>query len=1101
MATVDPIDDFLDGPQKSKSDPVDDFLDSPATSETWKQQTSRYSALMDEPEPDISRALSKPEVSPLSEAILSKGKELSGDINEYLGYNKPDTNIVQNLGKGIVDLGVGLPAQAAATVTNLPNELSWAIDKPKDALETFLRSTKENIEMPFKPATYSWENIQKRPLDVGMNLAALFGAGKGMAGISDEMVAATAKEIATAEGISLDAAMQRAEAILSEEAIKRSVQDAQVKGMEQMLLPEGEAPIAPTEPVAQGMISPTAYGMKRSAPDLEVTLGENPRAALMDQPQNLADVDSDFFILKGEDDLSGLVGEGQNEVIRRRPGEPDKTILTDKSPNDTLENWRMRAGGPQSLDTGEAVSGVNLAPPEGDIGHVISPGDYPNVIRVEPKQEIAGLLEAPKEGAPKGPASLEDLQAEYGNQKLAYDDAVAKRQAIIDQNDRIRAKIEVEKAKPIETRKATIDAMIDKVEKSEGVSFGDRTAFYSLPEDTLKDIMNQYGKVVSSQGDDILTGLKEFRGVLTDNLGSKGGELGRRTSNGYHYRTQLITKFKDLTDNAKVILDKKFKDENSFKSAEERIFDALEDRANANKILQSDAEREAFPFVQKAYDMYGKERRAKGLTTLEDYANRVNDQLTHTEDRLQNFEQNIPKKIQAQASKERTGRLTNYQKGLWSDNLLNRYNHSMSKELAYSDALDYYHEAGLNKIGNMRKQKLVNDYMRDLLDPNPTSKDMDLINRIAKGTYEGRIKNNLWSYMQNLPQKHLAAMRISGEAAALRGKLSRMFTTSKLKKNIPEGLDNYFEDIHEDYSHMASDYEDVNMKPSKGGLFPGSEAGNWAASRVMGRIEYITKTPEYKNYLKQAKNNVEALDLTVQNHPDIAKAAKDYGENLAQQSQIEMGQASEPRMFRTSRKEPLFRAGAMLKRFNFGALEAAVDAFTERGQLKSILRQGLSKEASIADNYKAIQNLEKAVTEYSKRNPEAKPTLNIIRKDKMALKAEINKLQPQYRARAVTELGKYVTKGSAVRLLKYYMFGKSAAPAVSQLIDFPGLQNVQKPSDILSIVAAPRNMKAGSIVGAGLPFIPGIGAPLSTLNVITGNGINRGIDWLLDGGK
>ena len=104
-------------------------------------------------------------------------------INQSLGLNEPQSNPVMqfmsNLNRGIVDVGVGFPAQVAASALSVPEEIATASKNPIGYAKDVAVETGRQLVTPFDPREYTAEKLYEDPIGRVVNLGMALGLGTG----------------------------------------------------------------------------------------------------------------------------------------------------------------------------------------------------------------------------------------------------------------------------------------------------------------------------------------------------------------------------------------------------------------------------------------------------------------------------------------------------------------------------------------------------------------------------------------------------------------------------------------------------------------------------------------------------------------------------------------------------------------------------------------------------------------------------------------------------------------------------------------------------------------------------------------------------------
>jgi hypothetical protein len=118
--------------------------------------------------------------------MASEIAEVPEQLKERLGinqeYNNKGLNFVRNINKGIIDAGVGFPAQVASGIMNLPEELASDIKDPGRLIDVAKQAGKM-LAQPFDPREYSANKIYEDPVGrvmLGLQAVGLVSGAKGL---------------------------------------------------------------------------------------------------------------------------------------------------------------------------------------------------------------------------------------------------------------------------------------------------------------------------------------------------------------------------------------------------------------------------------------------------------------------------------------------------------------------------------------------------------------------------------------------------------------------------------------------------------------------------------------------------------------------------------------------------------------------------------------------------------------------------------------------------------------------------------------------------------------------------------------------------------
>ena len=596
------------------------------------------------------------------------------------------------------------------------------------------------------------------------------------------------------------------------------------------------------------------------------------------------------------------------------------------------------------------------------------------------------------------------------------------------------------------------------------------------------------------------------KNVLAKSVKESGKVIGL-SDKGNIFTVQMNGLYRDLKMRGHKALEKRYGSmkKPAFKEAESRVYKALADRSNKFKYLKNSADEEAYAAVLELNDTFKGIREKRGMTVLENYATEMNPEFLAFRDKqlyeaienpknLDNMvgdwlnEQN---KINARSvySKERKGLISEPSTGLWSEDNLGKYARSQIRELGYSDFVKEF--SSMRKtISDTTVSTIADKWAKNLVKPDYFRPNR-IGRKVAGRAYKGFVKWNAWASAVNTPQARLAKLRVSGDAIKYSEQLygskigAKLKLTGKPKTGYAEVIDDFFADVAEDHSswmHMlGEEYAMPRETFGSKGIFGVSELRNWTLSRTWGRMEQMTQEPVFLKFMKESGGDVqEALVKTLDSPTGkkIAQRAKVRGEQLAADSQIEMGSIAEPYMISKIREIPVVGAPmAQFTRFPMGAAEFLVNSVTESGRIAAVVRRGFGPEATAAEGLKAMNLLEQTTKRAVKSAKGIDVELgtaimNEIKADKATFVKAIKAAEKREPLRNALNYGIYTLEGAALTALKWHMTGKiydklgmkkperTAWDLVKQ--SQPYLQIAMSPASIFEIAAAPAALQPGS---------------------------------------
>lgn len=469
-----------------------------------------------------------------------------------------------------------------------------------------------------------------------------------------------------------------------------------------------------------------------------------------------------------------------------------------------------------------------------------------------------------------------------------------------------------------------------------------------------------------------------------------------------------------------------------------KVVEASQDRANAPTILGDDIiAQEIYPHVINFLDNMKKEIEARGIKTENDYYMRIEQQktvdefLSTTKD-IEKVNQNaIQEHLTANSDrlkervKDNAGKIRKDVFALYS------YLHSVSRQLAYKDYMDYM---STDFVKGVRSNKLLNQdlkYARQsikgLLDPEKAySPTWQAVEKTKANLYTAFLYNNIKLSLQNSMQKEVGKMFVTPEAEVL---TNQVFN----HKYQPTGrlLDAITETKNETGAYIGEGtniWRKGNLTNflEKSDLFRMSENGNWRWSETGGIINTVTRETGAKTFdeISNALNDQKLFDKAVAE-----------GRDLAARTQVSPEAAFRPVLY----DQPLMRLILMFTRYPLQMSDLFIKTViksmegTDGLRAQSILRRGMTNAAEPVEMLRSTEylrkNLEFALKSANKEKYDlgvSKQVINsyidMFKSKEKDLNNIIKGQEPITKLRASKKWGKYLGStamiGLAYRLLE-----------------------------------------------------------------------------------
>lgn len=551
-------------------------------------------------------------------------------------------------------------------------------------------------------------------------------------------------------------------------------------------------------------------------------------------------------------------------------------------------------------------------------------------------------------------------------------------------------------------------------------------------------IASQFRTTSDTQGK-FIAGFKSRVGEMAKSYGAAGAELTNKLHEGDISRAHemeagnvYLSRVKDVYDDIK----------NDFERqrVSRSVIDALEDRANADRYLDTPQKQTVYENTRDMLDEFRTKLKALGYETRDDYFTHMRDvdildQIMS--DAKDPHEASLNDRVAAESRflRPREDAKIEIQKDL--PRVLFTYLKSVTKEISYSDAVEYYYEHFANDIpiglqGNKMDRAIK--LMQNSLDP---EKGRGAFYRVAgklrSEQYRNFLAYNLKASAQNFTQVDFARMRWTPEARSLSSKLWRQRKT--LTGPLADAIDiasteetplmRFLEQFSgsEDPSGTRGRFSKAFDKYDP---FQRSERRNWALSELGSIINSVVKRPEYKAL--KAKMGAEGAINEMLTKPGVFDAAVREASTTAAETQV----ASNPAMRGEFYDAPLHRIIGMFTAFKTRQLQTLGEALRSHegingARAQTILRRGLSGDAQPVEVLREVETQRKAMETMLKRARKFDEDIGIsprqmqgmidhLKTQEGELNGIIKRIEPLSgsRVRSAVLVGKYFAKVSAI---------------------------------------------------------------------------------------
>jgi hypothetical protein len=513
----------------------------------------------------------------------------------------------------------------------------------------------------------------------------------------------------------------------------------------------------------------------------------------------------------------------------------------------------------------------------------------------------------------------------------------------------------------------------------------------TLPDDvktSLKDVMDQ---APDKERKHIGKNISDMYHLLGENYGALGGDLHASAVKG----ESNWQKLRDTASPAIDFIEDAVNEipEGQRKPVMERVIKAVENRKQADSILRTTTEKDIYQAVTKLFDFFAGERSKLGMKNLPDYFTHVTDTVQNPEKLLtETGMEKLPDEIRSKFNEQRKGSI-NYSKDL--PDVLRRYTNSMGRFLSYHDMINFYNDKFVPEVRKRNldpyQHKLHQRYVQRFFDFDPMTYGDKVISGASNNFVRGKLLYAPISSLKNMTQRAFARAKVS-----MRGARAGAIIRSMADEN-PK-LKEFLDGVHEGLSLELTDPSSMKKERGKG-LFGKVEEGNWRWARAYGMGEEIAQSKTFREAIRSGSSTKQALELAMKNDKLMARAAR-RGETLGHETQFSNMLASLPELqYVAKTRARVLRPFTMLTRFSTALPEMIYRNMKSDAKAMSIIKRGVSEEASLAEKYMANRETVKVAKKAYSQAKDAKlrtalgDAITALEKDQKVYKKYINQVE------------------------------------------------------------------------------------------------------------
>lgn len=546
----------------------------------------------------------------------------------------------------------------------------------------------------------------------------------------------------------------------------------------------------------------------------------------------------------------------------------------------------------------------------------------------------------------------------------------------------------------------------------------------------IKDMEREGGrKFTSTQMTDFRRHFLDKLTNLTQYYGKFGGELGNKSFRASSDYAKLMSDGHTILNKVTEIKDKV--SPKDFKKSYGRVVDALQDRSNANNILQNDPiAQQMYPIMQDFFNYFRKVGEDKGYKMVDDYYMRMAEQSLYDDfvktkdiqslstDGLINFRSANSKFLKERVRDEAHNIRTDF-------NGVYNYLYSISRELAYKELRDW---AGKDFVEGVKSNKKLNQdlgYAQKTIDAliNPDRMQGKWWKRVESAKhnmYTAYLWNNPKLAIVNYYQKQVAKTLISKDAEVLANKIynEKYQPTGRLYDAITEAKADAPAYLGEGAIEYTINKGKLRELAEKYDMFRMSEGSNWKYSEGAGIVDYVMKTTGAKTF--------EQINKFLEDQ-SVFDRAVDYARDLSARTQVSPDVAFRPLAY----DHPMSRLLLMFTRYPLAMTDLMYKTLARSLEgvdgirAQNILRRGLSEDTKPVEMLQSVEymrkNLELSLKEVKKNrydspvdNKVIKSYIDFFKAKEKELNGIIKDIEPLEKTRMAGKWAKYIGISASV---------------------------------------------------------------------------------------
>lgn len=431
---------------------------------------------------------------------------------------------------------------------------------------------------------------------------------------------------------------------------------------------------------------------------------------------------------------------------------------------------------------------------------------------------------------------------------------------------------------------------------------------FSAPDEIIKALSKGDAVTRQARKNDWLDRYEDTLSVLGRHFGKTGTDLGYKLAEGAKRVSDIQETVRPGIDSAKKLLDGMSKSKSGRAEIQERIYSALEDRANADQYLTSPKEKELYDHTVQVFDFFKQQRVAAGKNVIEnDYSPRaaVSSALDAPERLLDSARTAFGTDVKSRFSKERVKHIDDAEINRNIIDLLPMYASSQSKEFGYEGAMKFATESlkdinpayATDRKAFKQGQEYLQELMSQVLDPPTVSKAVQRQNKLIGQTYKSNLKWSPRYALQNMTQRFATKSVVTKEAEKLAKSMDKT-EVDAMRKGLFAGDSTILDEINNSADSLGNTPKTSRLSRLEPGSFV--EKGNVHGAFDRGVAQQIVESAPYKNAIKQGFKPNEAAKLALQDE-GVRDLAIRRGNMVMNDTQFGANFITKPEFFRESK--------------------------------------------------------------------------------------------------------------------------------------------------------------------------------------------------------